>query len=207
MFAVPSHQTVKLSAGSHASPEDGACLLELASMLGHEQFSDRPASVCPALREFLQGYNDGLHEERRQELYPLASEIVGSRSTAPVTGWRARLCIDWGRSLADLTGVRARFNNWTLANCALAGSYSALAVERDPWLHGQTLQFFRWLAHARVRHPGSLELAQLDGDWQRNLSGVSGSRPRPKRPAIETALAGAGDGLNSPATRGCSSVG
>jgi hypothetical protein len=31
-----SYQTIKLSKGKHASPEDGACVMELASMLGGE---------------------------------------------------------------------------------------------------------------------------------------------------------------------------
>jgi hypothetical protein len=44
-----TYQTIKLSKGKHTSPEDGACVMELASMLAGEQFSDHPASVCPVL--------------------------------------------------------------------------------------------------------------------------------------------------------------
>jgi hypothetical protein len=69
MESIGTHQTVRLSAGSHAAPDDCACVLELASMLNGEPFSDRPPSVCPALREFLQGYNDGLPDDLRQELF------------------------------------------------------------------------------------------------------------------------------------------
>jgi hypothetical protein len=145
-----SHQTVRLSPGSHSSPEDGACVVELASMLSHEPFSDRPTSVCPALREFLHSYNDGLPDYLRQELYGLASEIVGTRSPAQVTAWRARLCVDWGRSLAALGGVPTRFREWTLTNCSLAGEYSARVACDDSWCHRQTVAFFRWLAHARA---------------------------------------------------------
>jgi hypothetical protein len=150
MVSRSTHQTVRLSAGPHRSPEDGACVVELASMLNDEPFSDRPSSVCPALREFLHSYNDDLPDHLRQELYGLASEIVGTRSPAPVTAWRARLCIDWARSLAPLEDVPTRFREWTLTNCSLAGEYAALAARRDAWCHRQTVAFFRWLAHARA---------------------------------------------------------
>ncbi len=144
-----SHQTVRLSRGAHGAPEDGVCVMELASLLADEPFSDRPASVCPALREFLQGYNDRLPDQLRQDLYALASDVVGTRGPARLTAWRARLCIGWGTSQALLENVSTNFGPWTLANCALAGSYSARAARRDRWCHGQTLAFFTWLAHAR----------------------------------------------------------
>lgn len=69
MESIGTHQTVRLSAGSHAAPDEGARVLELASMLNREPFSDRPRSVCPALRESLQGYNEGLPDDLRPELF------------------------------------------------------------------------------------------------------------------------------------------
>jgi len=44
-----NHQTIKLSKGRHRGPEDGACAMELASMLAGEPFSDHPDSVCPVI--------------------------------------------------------------------------------------------------------------------------------------------------------------
>jgi hypothetical protein len=158
MVAAFSHQTVRLAPGSHRGPEDGACVLELASMLGQEPFSDHPNSVCPALREFLQGYNDGVPDELRHALLPLASEIVGSRSPAQVTAWRARLSVDWGRSAARLVGIRTRFGTFTLENCAHAGRYAALAAGQDIRLHERTVMFFQWLAQARSPRGGSPSL-------------------------------------------------
>ena len=64
----PSHQTVRLAKGKHRSPEDGACVMELASMLAGESFSDHPASVCPAIAGFLRAYNDVIDYRPRQEL-------------------------------------------------------------------------------------------------------------------------------------------
>jgi len=86
-----SHQTVRLSAGKHRSPEDGVCVVELASMLAGETFTDRPPSVCPVIGAFLRAYNDGTTEERRQDLYECASLIVGSRADRGAEHQRAEL--------------------------------------------------------------------------------------------------------------------
>jgi hypothetical protein len=145
-----SHQTVRLSRGAHAAPAEGVCVVELASLLSGEPFSDRPKSVCPALRSFLHGYNDGLPDHLRQDLYGLGSDIVGTRSIAAVTAWRARLCLGWGKSLAPLASVPTCFEQYALGNCLLAGTYSAQAARRDRWFHRQTLAFFHWLANARA---------------------------------------------------------
>ncbi len=53
-----SFQTIRLSRGTHKSPEEGACVMELASMLADEPFSDHPKSVCPLIAAFLRDYND-----------------------------------------------------------------------------------------------------------------------------------------------------
>lgn len=48
-------------------------------MLAGERFSDHPRSVCPVLAMVLRAYNDGIDDERRQDLYKYASIVVGSR--------------------------------------------------------------------------------------------------------------------------------
>jgi hypothetical protein len=146
MESTSTHQTVRLSAGSHTAPDDGACVLELASMLSGEPFSDRPPSVCPALREFLQGYNDGLPDDLRQELFGLAADIVETHAPPPVTAWRARLCMDWARSVAGIEGIATEFEGSTLATCAQAGAYTADVARSNPWCHSQTVAFFTWIA-------------------------------------------------------------
>ena len=55
-----SHQVVRLSAGRHASPEDGACVRALASMLAGECFSDHPRAVDPCLGAFLHSEQAGM---------------------------------------------------------------------------------------------------------------------------------------------------
>lgn len=94
-----SHQTTRLSMGKHRSPAEGACVMELASMLEGEQFTDAPSSVCPVIRDFLRSYNDRIDDERRQDLYACAAEVVGSRSTPCVERERLRLCAEAARSV------------------------------------------------------------------------------------------------------------
>jgi hypothetical protein len=95
-----SHQTIRIDRGKHAAPEEGACVMELASMLGGETFSDRPRSVCPVVAGFLRGYNDLVDDDRRQDLYRYASAVVGSAGDR-VTRWRRRRLLHrWARGVA-----------------------------------------------------------------------------------------------------------
>jgi hypothetical protein len=90
-----SYQTIKLSKGKHASPEDGACVMELASMLAGEPFTDHPTSVCPVIASFLRSYNDSIDEGRRQSLYECAAKVVGSRTGQRVQEARAERLATW----------------------------------------------------------------------------------------------------------------
>ena len=90
-----SYQTIKLSKGKHSSPEDGACVMELASMLAGEAFTDHPVSVCPVIGSFLRAYNDSVDEKRRQSLYEYASKVVGSRGPQRTQRARAERLALW----------------------------------------------------------------------------------------------------------------
>jgi len=90
-----SHQTIKLSKGKHSSPETGACVMELASMLAGESFTDHPQSVCPAIAGFLRSYNDSIDDRRRQDLYAYAAKVVGSRGSAQLERERAERVCAW----------------------------------------------------------------------------------------------------------------
>src|SRR4051812_36353227 len=93
----PTFQTVRLRRGAHASPEHGACVVELASMLAEERFSDHPRSVCRVIAGFLRVYNDRLPEGDldADELYPIAAIVVGSASTRSVRRARLRRLTAW----------------------------------------------------------------------------------------------------------------
>jgi hypothetical protein len=117
-----TYQTIKLSKGKHTSPEDGACVMELSSMLAGEQFSDHPASVCPVIGSFLRAYNDSIDDKRRQDLYAYASKVVASRGSADVQRARAERLAAWGSEL--------RQRRWTRA--FLPARLRALGLRRQP---------------------------------------------------------------------------
>jgi len=66
-----------LSAGKHRSPRKGACVMEYASFLAGEKWSDHPACTHPLLAELARQVNDFTHDGRRQALAELVPELIG----------------------------------------------------------------------------------------------------------------------------------
>jgi hypothetical protein len=125
-----SHQTVRLARGRHASREVGVCVMELASMLAHEPFSDRSRSISPTVGAFLRTYNDGLDDARRQDLYPVAAAIVGTAARRAVERERINRCLAFGRQHgAHVPRRRAALG---LATPEAAGAWAArVALDAD----------------------------------------------------------------------------
>src|SRR5215469_1747986 len=94
-----SHQTIKLGRGRHSSPEHGACVMELASMLAGEVFSDHPRSVSRPIASFLRGYNDLLDDRRREDLYGYAAQAVGTADSRVIEAARAARLLEWADAL------------------------------------------------------------------------------------------------------------
>ena len=90
-----SHQTIKLSRGRHSSPEHGACVMELASMLAGEGFTDHPRSVSRPIASFLRGYNDLVDDRRRADLYRYAAQTVGTANSPAVESARVSRLLAW----------------------------------------------------------------------------------------------------------------
>lgn len=128
-------QTVRLARGSHSSPDNGACVMELASMLAGEPFSDHPACACPVVGAVLRLYNDRLGDDRRQDLYRYASLVVGSRAGEEAERARAQHCLEWVEERRAERGIL-----WRLVH------RPARAGQRDP-----RQQFMRRLEPYLVR--------------------------------------------------------
>jgi hypothetical protein len=92
-----SHQTTRLGSGRHDGPGEEVCVMELASMLAGERFTDRPAAVCPIIAAILRAYNDEIDDRRRQALYRFAADSVGTRGEFARQLERARMAIAWAR--------------------------------------------------------------------------------------------------------------
>jgi hypothetical protein len=133
-----SHQTIKLGRGRHSSPEHGACVMELASMLAGEGFSDHPRSVSRPIASFLRGYNDLVDDRRREDLYRYAAQAVGTAGSAAVEDRRAARLLDWAdrswerraaRSVIDRIRLR-RVQRERSTDPEPAGTYAVHAIGR-----------------------------------------------------------------------------
>lgn len=100
-----SHQTVKLSKGKHTSPERGACVMELASMLAGERFTDHPRSVSRVIAALLRGYNDLVDPRRRQDLYRYAALSVGTADDQTVQEARINRLLGWADARRSKAGI------------------------------------------------------------------------------------------------------
>jgi hypothetical protein len=133
-----SFQTVRLARGRHQSPDQGACVMELASMLASEPFSDHPRSVCPVVAAFLRAYNDGLPDDRRQDLYEYAAKVVGTAGGRRLSRARARHCLTWfaeeipgGRRPSRVSLLLAGWTLGAIGRAAARAARSNLETHRN----------------------------------------------------------------------------
>jgi hypothetical protein len=122
---------LRLSPGSHDSPREGVCVVELASLLAGEKFSDRPRCVCDVVAGFMRSLNDRLAHADRQRLIPYASRALGTNDGPAATRARRDLCLAWAgantrggapRRFASRLGLRLKI--W-----ALVGIREALRID------------------------------------------------------------------------------
>lgn len=66
-----------LSRGRHRRPRSGACVMEYASYLAGEKWSDHPACTHPLLAELARQVNDFSSDAARQGLAELVPELIG----------------------------------------------------------------------------------------------------------------------------------
>src|SRR3954471_12734136 len=137
---VLSHQTIRLIRGRHSSPERGACVMEVASMLAEEPFSDEPRCVCPVIAEFLRTYNDQVDNERRQDLFAYASLVVDTNEGVAAERRRANMCLDWWLKVSAPRRRQLRRFLWMLPPKSAA---------RDIEIAHRTA---RWAAQSPERH-------------------------------------------------------
>jgi hypothetical protein len=104
---LPDRTRVRLAPGGHDSPREGVCVVELASLIAREEFSDRPRCVCPVIAAFLRGWNDRAAHAERQRLAPYAKLIVGSRGDRETTRRRREICLEWAGADLRRGGVGA----------------------------------------------------------------------------------------------------
>lgn len=109
IVVLPSGQRVRLTPGRHATVGEGVCVVELASILAAEPFSDNPRCVDPVIASYLRAWNDRVAYVERQRLAPYATRLVDSRAPGDVRRRRRDLCL--AACGARLSRGRTRF--WT----------------------------------------------------------------------------------------------
>lgn len=133
-------------------------------MLAHEPFTDRPGATSPVIGALLRTYNDGLDDERRQDLYPLASLVVGTAGSRALERERTSRCLQFASSLgAVLPRGRAAIG---VATPEASGSWAALAALRtgpSDEVHRRTLTFARALTMLPSPAPRSRWFARFLG--------------------------------------------
>ncbi len=81
-------------------------MVELASMIGGEDFSDRPDCVCPVIGSFLRCWNDGVGYADRQRLEPYASRVVGTGGYRRISRIRRDICLSYAGADLDRGPLR-----------------------------------------------------------------------------------------------------
>jgi hypothetical protein len=194
---VSGGRPIRLAAGAHSSPRNGVCVVELASVIAAEKFSDRPRCVCPVIGAFLRGWNDRAPYAERQRLGPYAELIVGSRGTPRVTHERRDACLEWAG--VDLTGgpgrsllARAEIRLRIAILCGLGGAVrfnegAGDYASRVAWTRRDTASAFELLDTllAIGRPPADAPLVAVgvdvngngNGNGHRNGNGNGNGRP------------------------------
>ena len=85
---------VWLAKGTHTSPDEGMCLLELVAYEQGLPHSDRPACVSPVLAGMGRDLNDLLPDEPRQRLLPIRHLLPGTAGDGHDEA-RSYLALDW----------------------------------------------------------------------------------------------------------------
>lgn len=120
MTGTPDSMPV-LDAGSHHSPEAGACVMEYVSVIAGEEWSDMPTCTHPVLARAAQVVNDTVTtaDERSRLLLPLVPLLMGTNpynlsidgavSGCTEAGWAtARICASLGANIPRLASRAQR---------------------------------------------------------------------------------------------------
>jgi len=182
-----SFQTVRLARGRHRAPQDGACVMELASMIAHEPFTDQPDSVCRVIAAVLRSYNDAVNDARRQDLYGCAAAVLGTRAPDSVERARAAHCLLAIEELRDARETSWRWRVSWASRRSIAAMRAHTALASAP---SSRFGFFVGGAFSAAGERGHRRLLSLIEE----LVAIQGSE-RPVDGGVGFAPAGRGGGL------------
>ena len=88
-------EALPLAHGSHGSINEGLCVMEAVAYIAGEPWTDSPACACPVIAAFLRSWNDGLPDDKRQELKQYIPMLVGTRGDDKLAERRSLMAADW----------------------------------------------------------------------------------------------------------------
>jgi hypothetical protein len=94
LVAIAAGLPVPVAPGRHPAPGDEACLMELASALAREPWSDHPACVHPVLAAVARAVNDRVGDAAREWLAPLLPRMIGTADAGPDRRPRPERCAE-----------------------------------------------------------------------------------------------------------------
>jgi hypothetical protein len=129
MRGVPDGLPV-LSRGKHRSPRQGACFMEMASLLANEPWSDRPRCTHPLLAQLARLVNDHTSDAGRADLVVMIPEVIGAHGHG--LEWEVALVARVAtQAMYDAPEPRQRTLADGLLRCdELAAAYGATTVDR-----------------------------------------------------------------------------
>ena len=134
-----SHQTVRLSRGSHTCARAGMCVMELASVLSRNSSRTGPAQSRLSLALFSGGTTTRLTPTGGRTFTPYAANAVGTRRKRKIERRRAAHCLAVSRSIQPwlgLSGIPQRLS--AMLSGSGAGAYAAFILAR-PNAHSTAL--------------------------------------------------------------------
>ena len=145
-----------LMAGKHESAKGGLCAMEMVAFMERLPHSDSPPCTCPVIAAFVRGVNDLLPDERRNELLPYLSRLVGTvapeyeRERAEYLAWAAITIFAPAAlrtaKLFDHADALANFDKSLGLNKAAARAASAANATNAAW--AASVASAAWAANA-----------------------------------------------------------
>jgi hypothetical protein len=103
-------EQIELKAGTHASADDGMCVMEAAAHFAGKPFSAYSEDVSRVIGAFLRSWNDSLDDSSRQRLKAYVFRVMNTNTGPADDERRARMATDWlvrtyAPAWLDLTGL------------------------------------------------------------------------------------------------------
>ncbi|MGW0611410.1 hypothetical protein [Streptomyces sp. NPDC002788] len=150
---------------AHLHPDDGACLMEAAALLGSGRFTDSPAGTHPVLAALARVVNDSVGPSTRQALWPLAADLADARpenrAYAPLL---VGMAVDAARELRTAPRGLARGGR------ACRRRAKRLARARAAGLPGRVVDLLWWRGPGRRCMERALRVLRAAPDADERLS-------------------------------------